>query len=810
MNRPATFDDATTPAGSESVRDLLRRREGNGPGSWNLALVQRDEVWDHVRMRHLLDSLLAGYPIGSILLCRVKQASRVIRSHDGERVVEDADATGWQLLDGQQRINALVSMLTDKGRYGRFYLHMTMRRNPPGATHKRHSKEQTLRHIAWRESPDDPLPDRHLHVDLSGWSAWAESALTPSVRFDAANVEGALRTLDPEFTAQLTDVAAAQAADRLNALAHAWSRPSVPVLKAEVESPLDVLEVFTRINLGGVQVAGSDVYFAAVKTFWTEAEERLARVARATPFLHRRFDPLRFVSRLASRAIGQGDLLPLNVERLTGKSGEPLRLAMQDLTAQNSAALRRIAAFSSWYSAHSQLGFVLNLVTPELWDDVLAWAAGSDRDDDSFADNRASIDAYLLGATIFRYRAVLGDRFHRLAFLEALAAGAQGLPFPTDQILAVSRAGSGLQNRRQVVRGLSAADRQAVADQNGRILTCLAQRIPYQSEDVVDWDHVFPSAQARRMWAQGAGRRKHHPDRWLVNTAGNVWALDASTNRSLQDKPPRVKFPILLGKVADADAAGAVWPRERWSITDEEVRQFIEVDELLDDNPENVERAMAQFKALVTGRTARLLDEALNRFPGIQLFAADAEVLPDDPSAIHEFLEALQVSRREPGSVAEVAVDVAAGPSGWDGRDDELAYVAKRVVKKLTTRSRAFPYRSSPGFVRAAYVWIGEPDDDTHVAIGLTNVFDWVETTPFWLRVHAETGGFETVLARLMASPLAARVVLRPVSEDDHATHAWLPLDAPPHLTWDDLAEHLTAQARRIRAVIVDNPLESK
>ena len=51
-----------------------------------------------------------------------------------------------------------------------------------------------------------------------------------------------------------------------------WSEPSIPVLTTEVETPLDVLEVYTRINRGGVQVAGNDVYLAAVKTFWPEAE----------------------------------------------------------------------------------------------------------------------------------------------------------------------------------------------------------------------------------------------------------------------------------------------------------------------------------------------------------------------------------------------------------------------------------------------------------------------------------------------------------------------------------------------------------
>ena len=69
-----------------SVRDLVRRRRGDDPDVWHLALVQRDIVWDQVRMRYLLDSLLEGYPIGSLLVCQITGDSRVIR-------LEAADAS---------------------------------------------------------------------------------------------------------------------------------------------------------------------------------------------------------------------------------------------------------------------------------------------------------------------------------------------------------------------------------------------------------------------------------------------------------------------------------------------------------------------------------------------------------------------------------------------------------------------------------------------------------------------------------------------------------------------------------------------
>lgn len=64
------------PATSASVGELVTRRLST-TDRWNLALVQRAEVWDELRMRHLLDSLLADYPIGAILLSTVREKSRV-------------------------------------------------------------------------------------------------------------------------------------------------------------------------------------------------------------------------------------------------------------------------------------------------------------------------------------------------------------------------------------------------------------------------------------------------------------------------------------------------------------------------------------------------------------------------------------------------------------------------------------------------------------------------------------------------------------------------------------------------------------
>src|ERR1039458_1587302 len=94
-----------------SVGEVVRRRAGRSPDDpWRLALVQRHESWDQVRMRYLLDSLLAGYPIGSLLVCKVAETSQVLIGSGSDRSVTEANPEAWQLLDGQQRINALFSI----------------------------------------------------------------------------------------------------------------------------------------------------------------------------------------------------------------------------------------------------------------------------------------------------------------------------------------------------------------------------------------------------------------------------------------------------------------------------------------------------------------------------------------------------------------------------------------------------------------------------------------------------------------------------------------------------------------------------
>ena len=99
------------------------------------------------------------------------------------------------------------------------------------------------------------------------------------------------------------------------------------MITATVEGPEDILEVFTRVNRGGAQVSGNDLYFAAVKTFWHDpsaskdafvtAKEALSAVVAASAAFLDTWGALSLVSRLALVGLRESDMVPLKIDRLS-------------------------------------------------------------------------------------------------------------------------------------------------------------------------------------------------------------------------------------------------------------------------------------------------------------------------------------------------------------------------------------------------------------------------------------------------------------------------------------------------------------
>lgn len=56
-----------------------------------------------------------------------------------------------------------------------------------------------------------------------------------------------------------------------------------------------------------------------------------------------------------------------------------------------------------------------------------------------------------------------------------------------------------------------------------------------------------------------------------------------------------------------------IWPRDQWSLTENDVELFNTVDDGLNDDVESIDRAMTVFRNLVTSRANRLLSCDLRR-----------------------------------------------------------------------------------------------------------------------------------------------------------------------------------------------------
>jgi hypothetical protein len=165
-----------------SVGALVRQWLRPGDDPWHLALVQRDRVWNPLRIARLFDSLLAGYPIGTLLLCRIGQDGVVF---DHSRSPIAAPAGTWQLVDGQQRISAMVSLFAEKPESERYFVDMVGRRWwDESVVTQTKGRARATSYIQWRLTDHEAetwnsLEGRAGLLRLAGFYRWAGADDTP-------------------------------------------------------------------------------------------------------------------------------------------------------------------------------------------------------------------------------------------------------------------------------------------------------------------------------------------------------------------------------------------------------------------------------------------------------------------------------------------------------------------------------------------------------------------------------------------------------------------------------------------------------
>lgn len=806
-----------------SVGELVRRQLGIAEDPWELALVQRDLVWQADRMTALLDSLLARYPIGALLLCQVDRESDTRPQGTLQGHERRVSAMTPQLVDGQQRSHALLSLFTDRG-YGRFYLDL--------------AAEWTRRgdYIAWLPSdvPDGEgvsdvdesrRPDPRRFADLALMSMrtatgelWADTISLPITDPDLESVVAALGMTTMTIPTDATE--RTQLRLKLNRLLDAWHEPRIPVVTAVVDAPEDILELFTRVNRGGEAVSQNDLYFAAVKTFWHDpdveadvvsAKAALDQIVEATGGLLDLWGALSLVSRLALAGLGEGDIVPLRVERLSRANKD---FIIQAIRACAPVIAERVAPFVSQLREASELKQGLRFVHRQLWEEVLAWAVVSSRGEVRWnADDIDRVESYVMAASLFGYASRLRDPYRRDAMRVCLNAAMHGSSFPLSDLRAVAWRAEGLRRGRAAV--LASTDHQALAKANSALVIAAAQAL---DDDVrgLDWDHLVPASWRSKFRLPRGSGRQYREEAKHLNDPGNFWQIDLSANREVQAAAPRSKFARI--EKFDPAGKGRVAPSRNSGIDPDHLPRFISVGDALESG-DDMAVAAARFAALINERNDWLIRRIYEGPRGavVRSFGSDhpAEAIEPPPLAegldevlgikeIRSDLEAAIRARRKKVTTADLGIEAILAPSGeWAGLGERLLSVLRDVTLKHAklsgagVRSWIFKNASKQTAERAVPILPIDAQDRLLLIATGRNVGDGAP--PFWIKVTSDSPNAVEMWERLRAAG--------DIPIDLFNGAPAIPVRVGPEMSWNEMRETVDKAFSRVREVLEQDAL---
>jgi hypothetical protein len=245
--------------------------------------IQRPFVWGEEQVRKLLDSLLRGYPIQTLLLWRTKDEIKARRFMDDVRrdvdlsSLYDAPATceGNErlfVLDGQQRLQALRTLFdgsieSEKGDRRVAWLDLA----------SGHEQDEDGFWYGIKFSKDAPGPTWYRLANLRGIHARVSASTLG--RQEASRIA-------PSLTGQEDDngLMLDRSQENVSSLVRMLRDDGVfwyDELDGIVNDfPYErVLEVFVRVNNGGTKLDAGDLMFAAMKGLSAEIEEQVEEVA---------------------------------------------------------------------------------------------------------------------------------------------------------------------------------------------------------------------------------------------------------------------------------------------------------------------------------------------------------------------------------------------------------------------------------------------------------------------------------------------------------------------------------------------------
>ena len=246
--------------------------------------MQRKYVWKREKVRALIDSIYKGYPSGSILLWETDQLPE-IRNAAVEKNIEHSLGTTLLLLDGQQRLTSLATVLTGipvRVKVGRttkeIPIEVYFNMNHPESFQEYDTGEEIKETIDDYSEDDEEEEEEdleHLIFQLKSKKIinkpnWISVAKLFKEGIAPVLIDNKIEQTDPNYPKYV---------QRLTNLYNRKENYLYPVqILSKDKSYAEVTDVFVRVNSAGMKLRAADLALAQVTSRWKGAIKLFTKV----------------------------------------------------------------------------------------------------------------------------------------------------------------------------------------------------------------------------------------------------------------------------------------------------------------------------------------------------------------------------------------------------------------------------------------------------------------------------------------------------------------------------------------------------
>ena len=264
----ANDDFVTIKYTQSTIAEVLDRINADGDGGIFLPYIQRDFVWREERIYSLLDSLMRGYPIGTILAWETKRPINYrgfecdydVNNNSELQAGDENNLTLKQyILDGQQRLQSLYIAM--RGSYNGNILFLNLKSKP---------KDELDEKYIFKFKPATFNQCKNYWLNVREFLSKPFTADFNIV--DELRQEGIISKSNSDKDNETI----LQNAQRLHNIF--MIECNISIQKLTNTSLIDIAEIFARANIGGITLKLEELTMSMIKSRWVASSKKFGQL----------------------------------------------------------------------------------------------------------------------------------------------------------------------------------------------------------------------------------------------------------------------------------------------------------------------------------------------------------------------------------------------------------------------------------------------------------------------------------------------------------------------------------------------------